>query len=180
MLRGAKRASAAARYYMGSAVLPATTRGVSSRSRVPTIQTPFLIRDAARRLRYTRRMARRRLFGCLPIVALVACAWTGCKDKADVAKTEAAELDKRCDQLARACGDKDKHIEKIIEECKQAATKQIARGCAGKTIAVYDCYEKALCGKGDRVWALDDLPVLAERHSQCVAERAAASECVGK
>jgi len=97
------------------------------------------------------------------------------------AKTQAsaADLDKRCEQLGNTCGDKDKHDEKITAECKQAAKEQVEKGCTDKAIAVYDCYEKELCGKGDKVWTVDDLRVLADRHNKCVAERAADRECVG-
>jgi hypothetical protein len=122
-------------------------------------------------------MALRRLLGCLPIAALAACTWTACKGT----KTQAsADLDKRCVQLGKACGDSDKHDEKIVMECKQAAKMQIEKGCADEAIAVYDCYEKQLCGKGDRVWTIDDLRVLADRQSKCVAERNAGRDCLGK
>ena len=58
-------------------------------------------------------MALRRLLGCLPVAALAMCAWTACKDKADVAKTppSAADLDGLCDRLGKLCGDSDKHAE---------------------------------------------------------------------
>jgi hypothetical protein len=128
-------------------------------------------------------MARRTFLGWLPVAALALCVWTGCKDKPDEAKPAAAgtvDLEKRCVQLAKICGDKDKHVEKIVQECKQAATKQAAQGCIDKTTAVYDCYEKDLCGTGDKVWALDDLRVLAERHKKCVAEQDAARQCAQK
>lgn len=127
-------------------------------------------------------MALRRLLGCLPVAALAVCAWVACKDKGDVAKTQAsaADLDKRCEQLGKACGDKDTHVEKIIEWCKQAAKKQVETGCTDKVIAVYDCYEKELCGNGDKVWTIEDLRVLADRHSKCVAEQNASRECAKK
>ena len=130
-------------------------------------------------------LRRLRLLGCLPVAALAAlavCAWTACKDKGDVAKTgaSAADLDKRCEQLGKVCGDKDKHAEKIIEGCKQAAKKQVERGCTDKAIAVYDCYEKELCANGDKVWTIEDLRVLADRRSKCVAERNASHECAEK
>lgn len=105
------------------------------------------------------------------------CALTACKGKGD-AKT--AELDKRCEQLAKACGDKDKHIEKLVGECKEAAKKQVEGGCKDKAIAAYDCYEKELCSEGEKVWALDDFRVLSDRHKKCVAERDAARDCTGK
>jgi hypothetical protein len=129
-------------------------------------------------------MVRRRLLGCLAIAALAVGSWTGCKDKdkGDAAKTQAsaADLDAKCQHLAVACGDKDKHAEKITEECKLAAKQQVEKGCTDKAIAVYDCYEKQLCGKADKVWALDDLRVLVDRQNKCVAERTAIDECIGK
>jgi hypothetical protein len=124
-------------------------------------------------------MALRRLLGCLPVAALVVCAWTACKDKADVAKTQpsATDLNGLCDRLGKLCGDSDKHVEKIIEECKQAAKKHVEKGCADKASDVYGCYAKDVCAGSDKVWALDDLRVLADRHGKCVAERNAAREC---
>jgi hypothetical protein len=117
-------------------------------------------------------------------VALVVCAWTAtaCKDKGDVAKTQAstADLDQRCEQVGKACGDKDKHVEKIIEQCKQVAKTQVENGCTDKAIAVYDCYVKEVCGTGDKVWTIEDLRVLAERRSKCVAERDASRACAEK
>jgi hypothetical protein len=127
-------------------------------------------------------MVLRRLLGCLPVAALVVCMGAACRDKGDGAATQAsaADLDKRCEQLGKACGDKDKHVEKIIEECKQAAKKHVENGCPAKRMAAYDCYEKEVCGNGDKVWALDDLRVLAERHGKCVAQRDASRECAEK
>ena len=128
-------------------------------------------------------MVFRRLVGCLP-AALALCVWTACKDKdekadkSDVAKL--ARLDTRCEQLAKACGDTPKHVDKITDECKQAGAKQVAKGCIDKATAVYDCYEKELCSKGDKVWTVDDLRVLAERHNKCLAERTAVRGCVGE
>ena len=117
-------------------------------------------------------MALRRLLRYLPVAALAVCAWTACKGKGS-----AADLDKRCEQLGKACGDNDKHVEKIIEECKQAAKEQVEAGCTDKAIAVFACYEKELCGKGDKVWTVDDLRVLSDRHGKCEAERRASREC---
>jgi hypothetical protein len=129
-------------------------------------------------------MALRRLLGCLPAAALAVCVWTACgKDKqGEVAKAPAtaADLDERCTLLAKACGDKDKHVAKIAEACKQDAKKQVEKGCTDKAIAVHDCYVKDLCGGTDKVWTLEDLHVLADRHGKCVAERTAARECVEK
>jgi hypothetical protein len=126
-------------------------------------------------------MAPRRLLGCLAIAVCAVCA-SACKDKGNVAttKTSAAELDKRCELLAKACGDKGKHVEKILDECKQAAKKQVENGCADKAIAVYDCYVKDVCGNGEKVWAIEDVRVLAGRHAKCVAEQTASRECGAK
>jgi hypothetical protein len=123
-------------------------------------------------------MARRQLLRCLPVV-LALFAWSACKDKepASGTKTAAADLDKRCIQLAKICGDQGKHVEKITDECKLAAQTQIAKGCTAKVTAVYDCYERELCGSGDKVWTIDDLRRLATRHNKCVAEQDASLTC---
>jgi len=113
------------------------------------------------------------------VAALVFGAATACKGKPDATKAQ-SDLEARCEELAKACGDNDKHVAKLLDECKLAAKTQAEKGCAAKATAAYDCYEKNLCGKADKVWALDDLRVLADRKSQCVTERTAASECVGK
>jgi hypothetical protein len=84
----------------------------------------------------------------------------------------------RCETLAKACGEKDKHQEKIVEECKQAAKQQAEKGCSDKALAAYDCYEREICGKVGKVWALDDFRVLTTRHNKCADERNAAVECV--
>lgn len=128
-------------------------------------------------------MTSRRLLGFVPVAALAVCAWAGCgKDKGgDSGKAQtSADLITRCDELAKACGDSDKHVQKIVDQCKQAATEQVASGCIDKAIAAYDCYQKELCGKADKVWALDDLRVLSQRHGTCAAERDAIQTCVGK
>lgn len=103
------------------------------------------------------------------LAALLACA--ACKDKGDAGK--ASTPDQRCEQLAKSCGDTDKHVASLLAGCKQAAVPT----CADKLSALYDCYEKQLCGKGDRIWAFDDLGVLADRKSVCASERNAASAC---
>lgn len=128
-------------------------------------------------------MALRRLLGCLPVAALALCALTACKDKGGVTKTQAtaADLDQRCEQVGKACGDKDKHVEKIVEQCKQVAKTQVENGCTDKAIAVYDCYVKDVCGTADdKVWTIEDLRVLADRRSKCVAERDASRACAEK
>ena len=133
-------------------------------------------------------MTRRRLLGGLAVAALTLCAGA-CKDKADATKLQpgaaevakpasAADLDKRCVQLGKVCGDQAKHVDKIVDACKQAAVKQAEKGCVGKAIALDDCYEKELCLGGDKVWALDDLHVLAERHGKCGVEQKAIRACV--
>jgi hypothetical protein len=106
----------------------------------------------------------------------------GCKGSGDAKKTEtsAADLDQRCERLGKACGDNDKHAEKVVTGCKQAMKEQVDKGCIDKAIAAYDCYEKELCGKTDKIWAVDDLRVLAERTGKCGAERDAVRACVGK
>ncbi len=119
----------------------------------------------------------------VPIAILAVCAATGCKDKKkDAATTQAttADLDKQCQHLAAACGDQGKHVDKIANECKQGGARQAEKGCTAKAVALYSCYEKELCGKSDKVWALDDLRVLGERQSKCVAERSALGECLAK
>ena len=105
------------------------------------------------------------------------CFWAGCKDKG-TAKEKPAGIEQRCELLAKACGDEAKHVEKIGNECKAAAKKHVEKGCADKATAVYDCYEKEVCGKDDKVWAVDDLRVLAERQNKCGAERTALKECL--
>jgi hypothetical protein len=124
-----------------------------------------------------------RALGCAPAVALVMCVWTGCgKDKDKGGTTEGGgggDIVSRCDELGKACGDSDKHVQTIVAECKEAAKEQVVSGCAEKAIAAYDCYQKELCGKADKVWALDDLRVLSERHGKCAAERDASRACVG-
>ena len=120
---------------------------------------------------------------CL-LATLALCGWLGCKDKDKDEGTKtpatAPNLDGRCEQLAKACGDADKHGAKLVEDCKQAAKKQLEKVCGDKATAMYDCYEKELCGKGDKVWTLEDLRVLADRHNKCAAERTALSTCVSQ
>jgi len=108
-------------------------------------------------------------------VALCACS----KGKDDKAKAPATSLDAKCEALATVCGDTDKHIQKILDECKQAAAK-LGAPCTDKAAVLYDCYTKELCGGKDKVWALDDLRVLVDRHGKCVAERDAVKACTPK
>ena len=118
----------------------------------------------------------------VPIAILAVGLAGACKDKEGAGgKTKGGvDLDGRCRHLAAACGDQSKHIDQIEVECKQLAKTQTEKGCADKATAVYECYEKELCGKADKVWAIDDLRVLGERQKKCVAERAALMTCVGK
>ena len=114
-----------------------------------------------------------RRFGCLAALCLLVACKGGDKD---AAKTKTIDVEKRCAQLAKACGDSETHVAKIEHDCK-VGTKP---GCEEKATAAYDCFEKELCGKADKVWALEDFGVLSERHSKCVAERKAAQECGAK
>src|SRR5262245_53615392 len=105
-------------------------------------------------------MASRGPLGCLPVALLAMSTWMACgDDDAEVKKSPAKatpNLDQRCEQLGMACGDQGKHVGKLAEQCAQAAKEQIDKGCAAKAVAVYDCYEKELCGKAEKVWALRD------------------------
>lgn len=132
--------------------------------------------------------------GWLPVAALAACALVGCDDDgssgatpdAGQAKVQAQakaveqatkKMNERCEQLGQTCGQKDKHKETIAKECKEAAKKHVATGCVTQGVAMYDCYEKKLCTKDERIWALDDFRVLAKRVKQCVDERVALQKC---
>jgi hypothetical protein len=131
-------------------------------------------------LRYIQDVAPRSALGCLLLLGLALAACGKDKDsKNESAATPTAsdDLAKRCMQLAKLCGDSDKHVQKIADECKQVVPQQ---GCMDKLLASYDCYEKELCGKNEKVWSLDDLRVLTERHGKCAAERKAARECAAK
>lgn len=123
---------------------------------------------------YNLAMALRNLLGGLLVTALV----FGCGKSKGSAST--AELDKRCDALATACADTDKHIAKLGGECKDTAKTQTEKGCADLAVKLYNCYENAVCGTGDKVWALPDLKVLADRHKKCDAEQTALTTCMGK
>lgn len=137
---------------------------------------------------------RPRLLGWFPLAALSAFALVACsKDGSDDAEPDAGpaatapastaqasleQLNKRCEQLGRVCGDKDKHKDKIVEECKLAAKAQEEKGCTQTAVAAYDCYETEICAKINRVWSVDDFRVLTDRHSKCVAERDASERCL--
>jgi hypothetical protein len=124
-------------------------------------------------------MAPRRLLGCLAAAALAAGAWAGCGDDKPNAKPGAVLDSARCQKLAKSCSD-EKHEDKLVGECVKAADKLGPRGCNEAAVALYDCYEQKLCGKSDKVWTLDDLRVLAERHEVCDSERKALRACVTK
>ncbi|MCX5747418.1 MAG: hypothetical protein NT062_33555 [Proteobacteria bacterium] len=91
----------------------------------------------------------------LALVAGVGCKDKGAPTKADpaTAAPSSVELDKRCEQVAKVCGDQAKHVAKILDACKLAATQQVEKGCAATAIATYDCYVKEVCGGGDKVGA---------------------------
>lgn len=117
---------------------------------------------------------------CLVAVLLVACKGDA-KDPAkppDPKPATGQGLDQRCVQLGKVCGDTDKHIAKIIEGCKEVAAKHTAKSCDDKATALYDCYERELCLKADKVWAFQDLHVLAARKNACAAERTGSTGCV--
>ena len=65
-------------------------------------------------------MAPRRLLGCVCVAVLAVCAWTGCKDKDKPGQTgkapSGADLMTRCEEVGKACGELDKHVQKIVEE----------------------------------------------------------------
>ena len=105
-------------------------------------------------------------------ILAIAVAVAACKGSGGAAKSG---LDARCQELAKTCGDNEKHVASILDGCKQAAQTQGA--CEAKVGALYACYESQLCGKSDRVWAMDDLGVLAKRKGACVAEQKAVEEC---
>lgn len=119
-----------------------------------------------------------RALECLAGLALLVCA-PGCKDKVKTGEAS-SELEKRCEQLAKACSPSDKKADKLLDECKAAAKQQAAKGCGAKVTAAYDCYEKEICGGTEKVWALDDFRVLTGRHNKCVAERDASHDCSEK
>ena len=106
---------------------------------------------------------------------LVLCFAIGCgKEKA----AKPVDLASHCETMAMACGDKDKHIQKITAECKEAVKPMTDKGCADAANTLYTCYESQVCSGKDRVWTLDDLRVLAGRHSKCVVEHMALTECI--
>jgi hypothetical protein len=105
----------------------------------------------------------------------------GSAHKGSVAPRDlASELSLRCEKVAKACSDTPKHVEQLVGECKAAAKQQLAKSCAETALTAYDCYEHQLCGKADKVWALDDFRVLAARQKQCVTEAAAVRSCLEK
>lgn len=120
-----------------------------------------------------------RLRAGLWVLAVTVAGWAGCKD--DAAKSsKTANVESTCAQLAKACADEDKHVDKVLSGCQEAAAKQREKGCAELAVKLYGCYERELCGTKDKVWALDDLRVLAERHGKCKPERDALAVCEAK
>src|SRR5439155_1706185 len=70
------------------------------------------------------------------LVAVLAIA--ACKNKdGGKAGASSADLDKRCEALAKACADTDKHVELFRDECKAAA----------KT----ECHDRLKCKVGEEV-----------------------------
>jgi len=134
-------------------------------------------------LRYNPYMARGHL--ACGAVALIASLWAACGDTekasqqaASTSGSNAGASGDRCERLAKLCGDKAKHVEKIAAACTQATQEQAERGCGDQQLAVYDCFEKQLCMTlNDKVWSMKDLGVLADRHEKCAAERAALAAC---
>jgi hypothetical protein len=104
-------------------------------------------------------------------------AGSGSASAAAPAAGQPVTLDQRCEQLAKVCADTGKHVEKMIGECKDAAQTQVAKGCKDLALAAYDCYEKQLCMGSDKVWTLDDMRVLSDRHAKCTAERDTLRAC---
>ena len=126
-------------------------------------------------------MALRRVLPCLVGAALLAVATTACDSREETGSAKGGvSLVARCEQMAKACGDKEKHVAKIVAECQRSGSTKTGTRCEAQAIAVYDCYEKQVCAGKDKVWALDDLRVLAERHEKCVAERDALRACALK
>lgn len=124
--------------------------------------------------------------GLLLVVAIVTCAGSGGSKKAPpVAVTDKApaakpvDLPTQCERLGHACGDTAKHITAVIAQCKTGATDLVAKNCVEQATKLYACYEAKVCGKDSKIWALEDLRVLAERHHKCAAEAAALQRCTG-
>lgn len=117
-------------------------------------------------------MAIRRLgYVLVAVLAIAACGKSG-------GKGGNADLDKRCEGLAKACADTDKHITMFSDECKAAGKTQAQKGCGALAIALYNCSENAVCGATEKVWALSDLKVLTTRHKKCEAEQTALDACM--
>jgi hypothetical protein len=114
------------------------------------------------------------------LFVLAACKDDSTFDPGSKKPGAAAKLDgDRCEAMAKACSD-EKHVSKLAEECSRAGVKLGQRGCTLSAATLYECYETKLCGKSDKVWTLDDLRVLAERHEVCKSEREALRACVAK
>jgi hypothetical protein len=142
---------------------------------VPKLSLPSRIQQALRRTSRARLIA-----AAVAVVVVLAIVIATCGDSTPahpkttkVATPAVIDLDKRCEALAKACGDTPKHVAKIVEGCKATAAKQHERTCAEKADAAYACFETKLCA-AEKIWAFDDLRVLSERHHTCVAEGSAA------
>ncbi len=122
-------------------------------------------------------MTSRQRLGSLAIAAVVAFAATGCKDNGSGRAPGPTALGPRCLRLGKVCGSEAKHVDKIVDECDAVAAKQVEKGCVESVSAQYECYEKELCGKDDKIWAFNDLSVLAKRRDKCAAEIKAAQRC---
>ena len=102
----------------------------------------------------------RAVLGWLPVAALAACVLAACEDsssggsKPDAGQSTAQQqpkaagdatekLNKRCEQLGQACGQKEKHKEQITKECKEAAWQQVDKGCADQAVAAVSSVEGA-------------------------------------
>jgi hypothetical protein len=121
-------------------------------------------------------MTLRRSLSWIGLALAASLVWTGCGNHDRT--PPGADLKARCQLMAKACGDQEKHVQDIREACAQAAETQLARGCTQEAIAAYICFEDELCGQDDPVWALDDLRVLSERHQTCTAQREALRTCL--
>jgi serine/threonine-protein kinase len=125
--------------------------------------------------------------GLLLVVAIVTCGGGGggSKKSAPVAATnkpaaaKPVDLPTQCERLGYACGDTAKHITAVIEQCKRGAADLATKKCVAQANKLYECYQAKVCGKDAKIWALEDLRVLAQRHHACAAEATALQTCAG-
>ncbi len=101
------------------------------------------------------------------------------KDATKAAPPEPVPLPTQCERLGHACGDTAKHITAVIAQCKDGVADLTAKKCDAQANKLYECYAAKVCGKNAKIWALEDLRVLAQRHHQCAAEATALQSCVG-